>query len=102
MKIGILIWRSLLSRFSKFVKIMMNYVNVWCFLLQYPDAPRPYTRPNLRHGSIREQLKASWLTALIGCVLFAAGMRLLFWNEVRTVYVKTSFMIFDRSHPIVQ
>jgi hypothetical protein len=47
----------------------------------------------LRHSrSIREQLKASWLTALIGCVLFAAGMRLLFWNEVRTVHVKVSFM----------
>ena len=93
MKIGILVWRSLLSRFSKSLKIMMNYVNVWCFLLQFPDAPRPYIRPNLRHsGSIREQLKASWLTALIGCVLFAAGMRLLFWNEVRTVYVKASFM----------
>jgi hypothetical protein len=93
MKIGILVWRSLFSRFLKFVKIMMNYVNVWCFLLQFPDAPRPYTRPNLRHsGSIREQLKASWLIALIGCVLFAAGMRLLFWNEVRTVYVITCCM----------
>jgi hypothetical protein len=92
-KIGVLVWGSLLSRFSKFVKIMMNYVNVWCFLLQFPDAPRPYTRPNLRHsGSIREQLKASWLAALIGCVLFAAGMRLLFWNEVRTVCVKTCFV----------
>ena len=93
MKIGILVWRNLLSRFSKFVKIVMIYVNVWCLLLQFPDAPRPYTRPNLRHsGSIREQLKASWLTALIGFVLFAAGMRLLFWNEVRTAYVKTCFV----------
>ena len=93
MKTGILVWRSLLSRFLKFVKIMVNCVNVWWFLLQFPDAPRPYTRPNLRQsGSIREQLKASWLTALIGCVLFAAGMRLLFWNEVRTVYVKIFFM----------
>jgi hypothetical protein len=72
---------------------MMNCENVWCCLLQFPDAPRPYTRPNLRHsGSIREQLKASWLTALIGCVLLAAGTRLQFWNEVRTVYVKTCFM----------
>jgi hypothetical protein len=72
---------------------MMNYVNMWWCLLQFPDAPRPYTRPNLRYsGSIREQLKASWLTTLIGCVLFAAGVRLLFWNEVRTVYVKTYFM----------
>ena len=75
---------------------MKNYVNVWCFLLQFPDAPRPYARPNLRHsGSIRELLKASWLTAVIGCVLFLAGMRLLFWNEVRTVYVQTCFMKFS-------
>jgi hypothetical protein len=96
MQIGILIWRRLLSRFLKFVKIMMNYVNVWYFLLQFPDAPRPYTRPNLRHsGSIREQLRASWLTALIGCVLFAAGMKLLFWNEVRAVYVKTCLCKFS-------
>jgi hypothetical protein len=43
-------------------------------------------------GRIREQLKASRLTALIGFFLFAVGMRLLFWNEVRTVYVKTCFV----------
>jgi hypothetical protein len=87
-------WRSLLSKFSKTAKIMMNCVNVWCFLLQFPDAPRPYTRPYLSQhsGSIREQLKASWLTAVIGCVLFFAAMRLLFWNEVRIMYMKTCFI----------
>jgi hypothetical protein len=77
-------WKCLLSRFSKHDKFVINYVNAWFFLLQFPDAPRPYTRQNLsRHsGSIREKLKASWLTAVIGCVLFSVGMRLLFWNEV--------------------
>ncbi|GFG38593.1 hypothetical protein Cfor_01640 [Coptotermes formosanus] len=70
----------------------MNCVNVWCFLLQFPDAPRPYTRPYLSQhsGSIREQLKASWLTAVIGCVLFFAAMRLLFWNEGQAVQMASS------------
>lgn len=61
------------------------------FRKNFPDAPRPYARPNLRHsGSIREQLKASWLTAVIGCVLFLAGMTLLFWNEGQAVQMARS------------
>ncbi|PNF31646.1 Transmembrane protein 43 [Cryptotermes secundus] len=56
-------------------------------LQEFPDAPRPYVNQDQRRciGSIREQLKLSWLTSLIGCVLFAAGMRLLFWNEGQVV-----------------
>lgn len=32
--------------------------------------------------TVAEQFKESWLTAIIGSILFAAGMCLLFWNEV--------------------
>ncbi|XP_046745792.1 transmembrane protein 43 homolog [Diprion similis] len=35
--------------------------------------------------TVAEQFKESWLTAIIGSVLFAAGMCLLFWNEGRAV-----------------
>ncbi|XP_015588058.1 transmembrane protein 43 homolog isoform X2 [Cephus cinctus] len=31
--------------------------------------------------SVSEQFKESWLTAIIGSILFAVGMCLLFWNE---------------------
>lgn len=33
--------------------------------------------------SVLEQFRESWLTAIIGSILFATGMCLLFWNEVR-------------------
>jgi hypothetical protein len=32
--------------------------------------------------TISEQFKQSWFTAIIGSIMFATGMCLLFWNEV--------------------
>ncbi|XP_012278603.1 transmembrane protein 43 homolog isoform X2 [Orussus abietinus] len=40
--------------------------------------------------SVSEQFKESWLTAIIGSILFAFGMCLLFWNEGRAVKVAHS------------
>lgn len=33
-------------------------------------------------ATISEQFKESWLTVIIGSIMFATGMCLLFWNEV--------------------
>lgn len=32
--------------------------------------------------TVSEQFRESWLTAIIGLIMFATGMCLLFWNEV--------------------
>ncbi|KAI4502739.1 hypothetical protein M0802_001783 [Mischocyttarus mexicanus] len=40
--------------------------------------------------SVMEQFRESWLTAIIGSILFATGMCLLFWNEGRAVKVAYS------------
>ncbi|XP_046831115.1 transmembrane protein 43 homolog isoform X1 [Vespa crabro] len=40
--------------------------------------------------SVSEQFRESWLTAIIGSILFATGMCLLFWNEGRAVKVAYS------------
>ncbi|KAI4486767.1 transmembrane protein 43 homolog [Polistes fuscatus] len=40
--------------------------------------------------SVLEQFRESWLTAIIGSILFATGMCLLFWNEGRAVKVAYS------------
>ncbi|XP_069692898.1 transmembrane protein 43 homolog isoform X2 [Periplaneta americana] len=58
----------------------------------FPDAPRPYSTSHQRRrsGSIKEQLKASWLTAIIGCIMFSSGMWLLFWNEGQAVQTARS------------
>ncbi|XP_074110843.1 transmembrane protein 43 [Cotesia typhae] len=52
----------------------------------------PQINNNLRHLSptIIEQLKKSWLTAIIGCILCAVGTCLLFWNEGRAASVAQS------------
>ncbi|XP_066587375.1 transmembrane protein 43 homolog [Prorops nasuta] len=59
----------------------------------------PYlqNRMNVRHQgnmnappSVSEQFKESWLTAIIGSILLAAGMCLLFWNEGRAAKVAHS------------
>ncbi|XP_043283877.1 transmembrane protein 43 homolog [Venturia canescens] len=41
-------------------------------------------------SSVSEQFRESWLTAIIGSFLFAAGMCLLFWNEGRAAKVAHS------------
>ncbi|XP_043791029.1 transmembrane protein 43 homolog isoform X2 [Apis laboriosa] len=40
--------------------------------------------------TVSEQFKESWLTAIIGLIMFATGMCLLFWNEGRAVKVAHS------------
>ncbi|XP_012533641.1 transmembrane protein 43 homolog isoform X2 [Monomorium pharaonis] len=40
--------------------------------------------------TISEQFRQSWLTAIIGSIMFATGMCLLFWNEGRAVKVAHS------------
>ncbi|XP_043677275.1 transmembrane protein 43 homolog isoform X2 [Vespula pensylvanica] len=40
--------------------------------------------------SVLEQFRESWLTAIIGSILFATGMCLLFWNEGKAVKVAYS------------
>lgn len=44
--------------------------------------------------SVLEQFRESWLTAIIGSILFATGMCLLFWNEVCNLYVMFSVRFF--------
>ncbi|PSN55822.1 Transmembrane protein 43 [Blattella germanica] len=58
----------------------------------FPEAPRPYTNSfqRRRNGSIKEQLKSSWLTAIIGCAMLSTGMWLLFWNEGQAVQTARS------------
>ncbi|XP_071438753.1 transmembrane protein 43 homolog isoform X1 [Hetaerina americana] len=53
----------------------------------YPNAPGPYhSRLNVRnYPNVKDQLKASWLAAVIGSALFSGGMWILFWNEGRAV-----------------
>ncbi|EFN60289.1 Transmembrane protein 43-like protein [Camponotus floridanus] len=40
--------------------------------------------------TISEQFRQSWLTAIIGSIMFATGLCLLFWNEGRAVKVAHS------------
>ncbi|XP_006612478.1 transmembrane protein 43 homolog isoform X2 [Apis dorsata] len=40
--------------------------------------------------TVSEQFRESWLTAIIGLIMFATGMCLLFWNEGRAVKVAHS------------
>ncbi|KAL0109598.1 hypothetical protein PUN28_014566 [Cardiocondyla obscurior] len=40
--------------------------------------------------TILDQLKQSWLTAVIGCIMCVTGMCLLFWNEGRALKVAYS------------
>ncbi|KAH0945621.1 hypothetical protein HN011_000728 [Eciton burchellii] len=40
--------------------------------------------------TISEQFKQSWFTAIIGSIMFATGMCLLFWNEGRAVKIAHS------------
>ena len=41
--------------------------------------------PNQPSMTVSEQLKESWFIAIIGSILFAIGMCLLFWNEVNKI-----------------
>ncbi|XP_012266096.2 transmembrane protein 43 homolog [Athalia rosae] len=49
--------------------------------------------------TVAEQFKESWLTAIIGSILFAAGMLLLFWNEGRAV--RTAHSLDEALHNVV-
>lgn len=37
--------------------------------------------------TVSEQFRESWLTAIIGLIMFATGMCLLFWNEVCKYFI---------------
>ncbi|KAG8239563.1 hypothetical protein J437_LFUL019057 [Ladona fulva] len=62
------------------------------YRIHNPNTPGPYlSRLNVRYyPSVKEQLKASWLAAVIGSALFSGGMWLLFWNEGRAVQTTRS------------
>ncbi|XP_021924096.1 transmembrane protein 43 homolog isoform X3 [Zootermopsis nevadensis] len=51
----------------------------------FPDAPRPYANAKRHSPSIKEHLRASWLTSVIGFIMFLAGMKLVYWNEGQAV-----------------
>ncbi|XP_011303919.1 transmembrane protein 43 homolog [Fopius arisanus] len=54
--------------------------------------PLNQRRPGINRvpQTIAEQLRESWLTAIIGSILFATGMCLLFWNEGKAASVARS------------
>lgn len=43
--------------------------------------------------TISGQFRESWLTAIIGSIMFATGMCLLFWNEVFEQYLLQSYCL---------
>ncbi|XP_014475217.1 PREDICTED: transmembrane protein 43 homolog isoform X2 [Dinoponera quadriceps] len=50
-------------------------------------------------ATISEQFKESWLTVIIGSIMFAIGMCLLFWNEGKAVRV--AYSLNEALHNIV-
>lgn len=49
---------------------------------RYYQRHRQDQESNSVQATVMEQFKESWLTAIIGLILFATGMCLFVWNEV--------------------